>query len=472
MIHSGNPGMNEGMAVRVAASVLRRWLLLMSLLGALSAGCAAMTNPVADGIPVRRLPPEVLGPSRHDCVPIPLTLLEQPRSSVYHVTPGDVLGIWIDGVLGDRTLPPPVLTAPQLELPNQRRLPPAMGYPVTVREDGMLVLPMAAPIKVEGMTLAQIEEALRQAYTTPKQILQPGTERIVVTLLQARQHHVVVLREEASSFSPVGLTGVVLSGKRGTGQTIALPSGENDVLHALALTGGLPGLDTYDEVVIQRGCFKEGEDIESVRRQLESGSVPAPMCVRIPLRAHPGAKLPFGPNDVVLHTGDVVYLRARDGEVFYTGGLLPSGEHILPRDRDLDVVEAVAAVRGPLINGAFVNNNLAGNLINPGIGFDSPALLIVVRRLPGGGQIPIRVDLNRALRDPRERITVQPQDLLILQEIPNAAIARFMGTTLLNFNMTYIPFRTNNWIGTGDVSAFQGSTGRIAVGSYNTNVGR
>lgn len=192
-----------------------------------------------------------------------------------------------------------------------------------------------------------------------------------------------------------------------------------------------------------------------------------PMCVRIPLRVHSGDKLPFGPNDVVLNSGDVVYLRARDGDVFYTGGLLPSGEHLLPRDRDLDVVEAVVATRGPLMNGAFVNNNLAGNLINPGLGFDSPALLVVVRRLPNGTQLPIRVDLNRALRDPRERITVQAGDVLVLQENPNAALARFMGNSLFNFNLSWIPVHSANLIGVGDVSAFQGIPQRIFVGNNN-----
>jgi hypothetical protein len=164
-------------------------------------------------------------------------------------------------------------------------------------------------------------------------------------------------------------------------------------------------------------------------------------------------------------------LHPREEEVFFTGGLIPSGEHILPRDRDLDVVEAVTSVRGPLINGAFVNNNLAGNLINPGIGFDSPSLLVVVRKLPSGGQLPIRVDLNRALRDPRERILVRPGDLLILQEMPNAALARYMGTTLFNFNMAYIPFQSSGLIGVGDVSAFQQIPGRIGVGTYTTNAG-
>lgn len=440
---------------------------LTSLLLAVAGGCAAVTNPVAEGIPVRRLPPELLGPCRKDLVQIPLSLLEQPRSAVQRIQPGDVLGVWIEGVLGDRALAPPLHTPPRVEVRDQRPLPPAMGYPVQVREDGTIVLPQIAPVQVAGLSLPEAEEALRQAYTKPKQILQAG-DRVVVTMLQVRSHQIVVIREEASSYSPVGTTGVVLTGKRGTGQTITLPSGENDVLHALAATGGLPGLDTYDAVFIQRGCFKEGQDPQAAWNQLQTAGAAAQLCVRIPLRVRPGDKLPFGPSDVVLHSGDIVYLRARDGEVFYTGGLLPTGEHILPRDRDLDVIEAVAAVRGPLINGAFVNNNLAGNLINPGLGFDSPALLSVVRRLPGGGQIPIRVDLNRALRDPRERIVVQPGDLLILQEMPNAALARFIGTTFLNFNLTAIPIRTPNVIGVADVSQ-QGIPARIGVSTFSTN---
>lgn len=452
---------------RRLAGRARAGLFLVCLLIAAASGCAALTNPVADAIPVRRLPPEAFGPSRRELVPIAMTLLEQPGSAVYRVAPGDVLGVWVEGVLGDRTITPPMFTAPQVEMRDQRRLPPAMGYPLRVREDGTIALPLIKPVLVAGRTLTEIEEALLQAYTTPKQLLQPGNERIAVTLMQPRQHSIIVLREEASSFSPAGITAVMLTGKRGTGQVIALPNGENDVLHALALTGGLPGLDTYDEIVIQRARFQEGEDVDAIRRQIESGAAPPSAGVRIPLRIRPGEKLPFGPGDVVLHTGDVVYLRARDGEVFYTGGLLPTGEHVLPRDRDLDVVEAVAAIRGPIVNGAFANNNLAGNLINPGIGFDNPALLVVVRRLPNGRQLPIRVDLNQALRDPRERILVQPGDLLILQELPNYALARYLGTTLFNLNMTYIPFTGQSLVGVGDMSTM-GTPGRIGVGNYNT----
>jgi hypothetical protein len=134
----------------------------------------------------------------------------------------------------------------------------------------------------------------------------------------------------------------------------------------------------------------------------------------------------------VLQAGDVVFLESRTRDLFYTGGLLPRGEFQIPRDYDLDVLEAVAQVRGTLLNGAFGGNNLNGLLIQPGIGNPNPSAMTVVRRTPNGGQIPISVDLNLALRDPRERILIQPGDVLILQETAGEAIARYF-TNVFNF---------------------------------------
>ena len=44
----------------------------------LTSGCASITNPVADGVPVHRLPEEIFPPPRVDMKPIPLTSLRQP----------------------------------------------------------------------------------------------------------------------------------------------------------------------------------------------------------------------------------------------------------------------------------------------------------------------------------------------------------------------------------------------------------
>src|SRR5207244_4076953 len=93
----------------------------------------------------------------------------------------------------------------------------------------------------------------------------------------------------------------------------------------------------------------------------------------------------------------------------------------------LDILEAVALVHGPLINGGLNPNNTTRTYVAPhGLGRPSPSLVTVVRKLSTGGQVPIRVDLRKALRDPRERILVQPGDVLILQEKPGEAVARYL----------------------------------------------
>src|SRR4051812_14977506 len=56
----------------------RSWGLGMAALALLVApGCAALTNPVADGIPVSRLPDEVFGESKEGFKQVPLNLLGQ-----------------------------------------------------------------------------------------------------------------------------------------------------------------------------------------------------------------------------------------------------------------------------------------------------------------------------------------------------------------------------------------------------------
>jgi len=403
-------------------------LLVLLLVVLLSGGCAAVSNPVANGVPVRRLPPQFLARPRETDQPVPLSLLRQKPPEKYILEPGDVLGVWIEGVLGEQNQTPPV------SLTERGRLPPAIGYPVPVREDGTISVPLVEPIKVQGMTLIEAENAIRNAYTVKKQILRPERERIIVTLLRPRTYSVLVIREDSGGLL-VNQAGLIGNTKRGTGSVVDLPAYENDVLNALAQTGGLPGLDAENEIFIQRGYFKAEGDGQRLKQEMtlwaDAGrkpilDLPGIQTIRIPLRLPPGVQPPFSSEDIVLRTGDIVFIRARDTEVFYTGGLLPPGEHVLPRDYDLDVVEAVVRVGGPLVSGGIQGNNLTGSLLLSGLGFPSPSQLTVIRRLPNGQQIPIRVDLNRALNDPRERILVQPGDFLILQEKPTEALLRYL----------------------------------------------
>jgi len=125
----------------------------------------------------------------------------------------------------------------------------------------------------------------------------------------------------------------------------------------------------------------------------------------------------------------------------------------LPGDHDLDVLEAIAMVRGPLYNGAFGGSNLAGNLIQPGLGSPSPSLCVVLRRVPGRGQVPIAIDLRSAMLHTQERIPIRPGDVLVLQEKPAEAFARYFTQTFLNFEMMLNVFHTSSGVGAIDVAA-------------------
>jgi protein involved in polysaccharide export with SLBB domain len=450
-----------------------RWAMLLALAMLASPGCAAMTNPVADSIRVHRLPPELLAPSKADEHTIPLNLLRQPAPDTYRLGAGDVLGVYIETILPDKQqaqqTPIQLPIAPPIQPRDQRRLPPAWGYPITVQPDGTIALPQVAPLAVVGRSLEETRKAILDQYVSAKKLT--PDQQVSVTLMEARQYQVVVLRQETNAFA-LGLYGPIPSGKRGTGHVLDLPAYENDVLHALAQTGGLPGLDAYNEVVIMRDGFHGDPARDAILQQLEkvpTGKDPVKLCgftgdvIRIPLRAPGCDRVCLRPDDIILRTGDVVFLEARDDRWFYTGGLLPPAKYELPRDTDLDVISAVAEVRGPLINGSFGGSNLSGDLVKPGIGNPSATLLVVLRKIPGGGQVPIRVDIARALRDPNERILVQAGDVLILQEKPGEAFARYFSQSFLNFDIFWQVFRGDHATGVLDVSAPDRLPNRVGI---------
>ncbi len=428
-----------GLAGRRVGGRLPAWGLLL-LAGSSAVGCASFSNPtVSDGIPVNRLPPEVFGLSRELQKTIPLTLLRQKQPDPkegYLLDAGDILGVFIEGVLGDRNTLPPIIQIP-LSLSGTPP-PPSVGFPIPVQEDGTLVLPLISPIEVRNKSILQVQAAITKAYTDSGVIAQGA--RILVSLAKQRQYHVTVIRQDAGAGGVTG-AGVITSGagqtvnaKRGTGYPVDLNAYENDVLNALARTGGLPGLDASSTIVIQRGTPTNVGPNTKVSEIAASSEQ-----IRIPLRMRPSEKLPFRPDDVVLKTGDIIFIESRDTEVYYTGGLLPVAELILPRDYDLDVLGAVTESRGPLYNGGVNFNNLNGNIFASGLGQPSPSLLTIIRKTPKGGQITIRVDLNRAAQDVRERVLVQPGDFLILQESLGESFTRYMTQTFrLNFLVTLV----------------------------------
>ena len=221
-------------------------------------------------------------------------------------------------------------------------LPPAIGFPIPVRENGTISLPFVPPIQVRGLTVDQVENAIRRAYTVDQNILQPGKDRIIVSIIKERDYRVMVMRRDGEE-------------KSSQGQVIRLPAYNNDVLHALAKSGGLPGNEAKNEILIMRNRLVDAEARDRfVHNFYENQPCDSCLCmpplpddpgiIRIPLRLAPGKTPKFRPTDVILEDGDLVMIEGREREVFYTGGLLGGGEHQLPRDYDLDIIGALSLV--------------------------------------------------------------------------------------------------------------------------------
>jgi hypothetical protein len=450
-LDAGLPGSRDGgrqqhdVHTRVGVATRAKiGMMIVAMLGCMMSGCAALTNPVLNGIPVRKLPDELLSaPNRDRLQTIPLSLLRQKQPDEYILAAGDVIGVFVAGVFPltspEQPLPTPPVYFPSQIDPLGKGLPPSLGYPVTIRNDGTLALPFVEPVKIDGLSIEEANVRIREAYLD-KGILQSGREEVLVTLMQPRQIRILVFRQEVGGFSSGGRGDITGNNKLGTGHIVDLRAYENDVVTALANTGGLPGLDAFDGVYIFRGGQTNPALVDALPavqsgEQLHAMSDFGIKVDFIPTRWASGEPLPFSPEDAILNEGDIVFLESRINDVYYTGGLLPSGQQVLPRDYDLDVIEAIAQVNGTLVNGAFGGNNFNGLLIQQGIGNPNPSALTVIRRTPDGGQIPIFVDLNRALVDARERILVRPNDVLILQETGWEAIARYFGNAI-TFNVT------------------------------------
>lgn len=423
--------------MRTGASLA--WLVFALALMILGSGCAAVTNPVAEGIPVRRLPAEYLAKPKEEARTIPLTLLRQQPPDAYRLDAEDTLGIFIEDVVGKKDQVPP------LRIPEQGNLPPAVGYPYVVTEEGTLLLPLIKPLQVKGLTIPEVRDAIIKAYTSEKRKIlarDPDTGEVVnqvlVSLMRPRTIRVQVDRQDTGAIS-VG-SGSVTNSKRGSGASVDLPAYENDVLTAINRTGGLPGLDAVNEILIERNDPAAKGDPTA-----------PPLVIRIPLRMRDGDVLPFQPSDVILKKGDVVFIEARDTEVYYTAGLLFPRQFVLPRDYDLRVVDAISIANGPLVNGIISQNQLSGQITPSGLGSPSASRVTVLRQTKDNRQIPIIVDLNRALNDPRENIILAAGDVLSMQESPGEAATRYL-TTALRYNIIYSFLNQKNLIGTGSAT--------------------
>lgn len=425
----------------------RFWLAPLALLiGICSTGCTAILSPI-DTIPANRIPPQFLAEPQANKVPIDVSRLRQEKPPFYLLDSGDVLGIFVEGVLGNPSEAPPV----QMPQPGSD-LPPAMGYPVPIREDGTISLPQVKPISVRGLNLQQAEQLITRVYREGDEPILKDDGRIIVTIMRERTYRVFVVRQDNTFFggsaqfaAQRGLRPVTdRSDDSSRGYVLQMKAYKNDLLNALTETGGLPGVNAKSEIKILRGdriaTEQRDREIKEFYRtngpeEFPYGIVPTPSqeanVLKIQTRLKPGETSNFRPEDIILRDGDIVYVENRDTEVYYTGGLLRGGEFPLPRDYDLDVLGAMA------IAGAGIGVGQGGaNVGTFGTAASVPANeLIVLRRIPGNRQLAIRVDLVRAINDPASRLLVKPGDTLILRFKPQEEATNFAIGTFFTYGI-------------------------------------
>jgi len=422
----------------------RGFLVLALLTVTTTTGCTSFLGAYqVTGVPVSRIPRALLDEDRkNDYEDISMLRLRQDNPEFYALGPGDVLGFYAKNLFETENELPPV------HYPEDSNLPPAVGVPVPIREDGTLALPFLEPINVEGMSIVEATEAVRRAYTEEGEEPILKDSQVSLTMIRRRTVRILVIREEEGGVAEVT--------KRGTGNVVDLPAYENDVLHALSETGGMPGLDAKNEVLIYRGLFEEGLNYDNLIQQHhveqcecqdecfcnEQPAPPDPPNVtRIPLRYHPNNPPTFTEEDVLLSDNDIVIIRSRDRETFFTAGLLGGGEHLLPRDKDLDVIGAIAVAGGPLGNFGTGVGGIGGQGAGGGIGrqggnnggYCQPSEVLIIREMPCGNQITMKIDINRALQNPSERVLIQPNDVVMLRYTIGEEIGNVL-LSLIQFN--------------------------------------
>lgn len=443
--------------------------LAATLLLTCASGCTSLLAPIR-GVPVREIPGHLLGERRADYTSVPLALMRMDQPDEYILDKGDILGIYIEGVMPPQNNEDQPVSIPPVHFPEEGSdLQPSVGYPIPVRDDGTLALPLVDPIEVRGKTLTEVENDVRRAFVKEGNILQEGRDRIIVTLMKERTVRVIVIREDggkevalAGGSRQFGNAQEVISGteRQGTGYTLDMPAYKNDVMHALAETGGLPGLNAKSQVQVIKASRIPANKRREMMMQvfssaankcncwtelctdcglLEECEAQNPFSITIPLRVRPGEMPDIRAEDVVLEDGDMVFIESRDTEVFYTGGLLPGGQYPLPRDYDLDVIGAMS-IAGTGLGGSQggVGGGGAGSIIGGGFGGATPTQLYVVRKGLCGQEFTIAVDLKEAYNDPSQKILVQPGDTLILRYKPHEEVLNFGIVTFFTFGISQL----------------------------------
>ena len=344
--------------MKLALHIPTRVLLLCLL--TIQVGCYA---PLASrGISATQLPDSFRQPYRSIGAPLNLSSLSGPAPAEDVFGAGDTVEVRIPDLLG----------AGNVETIQAR-----------IVEEGSIYIPLVGPVTIGGLTVNEAHRALEMA--VGKDVLR--SPRVSVRLVEKAVVDVVVL------------------GAVKTPGTYALPRDQADAAHALAAAGGLAERGSYRIEIHRKYGHLPPEhtptDPHEQACHVECIDLRDCSCV--------------GQANARLDDGDAIYVPDRNNDVFYVvGNLHPQartrftignddrelgGGFLLPRDRDVDVVTAVA---------------MAGYL-DP---IESPTTVTIHRRMPNGESLLIRSDLIKARHDSRESVMIMPGDIVYLNPDP------------------------------------------------------
>ena len=258
-------------------------------------------------------------------------------------------------------------------------------FQARVDREGTIDLPIAGVVKVADLELQDVEDAIRAAY--------------VPSIFHDAVVHVDLLEVDSTDVLVVGA--VTAPG------LVPLRRTERSMLHAIVAAGGA-SLEASGQATLRR-----------IRRPDDE----ATFNLRDP------AELQRALGVAPLEHGDIVYVHAAQPNTVFVGGLVNRiGPQTYPPDTEITILQAVAAAGG-LRTDVF------------------PKEGTLVRRMPDGGDMHVKLDLNRLALGQDENIALAAGDILWVPETWETRVLDFINRNMflragatVSYNVTGVEY--------------------------------
>jgi len=263
-----------------------------------------------------------------------------------------------------------------------------------VTDDGTADIPLVGPVPVAGL------EPNYAGHNVAAAAVQRG--------IYLRPHVAVEIRSKAVNH-------VTVLGAVSEPGAYEVPRNSSDLVHALALAGGLnDDAGTVVEIIRQPPLMmavaapaladsagNPGGVQQAVYSSAPNGNQPpSPPTQRIEI----DLSKTLAPGDYRIGDRDVVMVRPRDEELVYVSGLVKEpGQFEIPHDKELHLLEAIA---------------MAGGETSP-----VADKVLIIRRKPGTGEsVPIRASLAECKRNSRANLMLVAGDAISIERTPATVV--------------------------------------------------